>query len=74
MSNSMGIASAFVLSSLFVTPFAMAEESQTFAAQNAARVAAYEQHQIEMTAKAQQATQAPQASSTQAQPQAEKDS
>jgi hypothetical protein len=73
MSNSMGIASAFVLSSLFVTPFAMAEESQAFVAQNAARTAAYEQ-QSEMTAKAQQATQAPQASSLQAQPQAEKDS
>ncbi|MNF92639.1 hypothetical protein D3C84_752880 [compost metagenome] len=73
MSNSMGIASAFVLSSLFLSPFAMAEESQTFDSQNAARAAAYEEHQIEMTAKAQEATQAPQASSTQAK-QAEKDS
>ena len=42
MSNSMGIASAFVLSSLFLSPFAMAEESQAFVAQIAARAAAYE--------------------------------
>ena len=74
MSNSMGIASAFVLSSLFVSSFAMAEESQAFVAQNNARAAAYEEHQIEMTAKAQEATQAPQASSIQARPQASKDS
>ena len=73
MSNSMGIASAFVLSSLFLSPFAMAEESQAFVAQNTARAAAYEEHQIEMTAKAQEAAQAPQASSVQAK-QAEKDS
>ncbi|MNY68152.1 hypothetical protein D3C86_2058650 [compost metagenome] len=52
----------------------MAEESQAFVAQNAARATAYEAHQIEMTAKAQEATQAPQASSTQAQPQVSKDS
>eukprot|EP01030_Chromulinospumella_sphaerica_P005319 gene5319-5202_t len=51
----------------------MAEESQAFVAQNTARAAAYEEHQIEMTAKAQEATQAPQASSVQAK-QAEKDS
>lgn len=74
MSNSMGIASAFVLSSLFVTPFAMAEESHAFVAQNSARAAAFEERQIEMTAKAQEATQAPQASSLQAQPQVQKDS
>ncbi|KQZ92032.1 MULTISPECIES: hypothetical protein [unclassified Pseudomonas] len=65
MSNSMGIASAFVLSSLFLSPFAMAEESQAFVAQNSARAAVYAQHQSEMTAKAQDATQAPQAASTQ---------
>ncbi|MEX3773706.1 hypothetical protein [Pseudomonas sp. MYb118] len=74
MSNSMGIASAFVLSSLFVAPMVMAEESQTFAAHNAARAAAFEQHQNDMTAKAAGAAQAPQASSVQAQPQVEKDS
>lgn len=74
MSNTMGIASAFVLSSLFLSPFAMAEESQAFVAQNSARAAAYEEHQTEMTAKALEATQAPQASSTQAQPQVSKDS
>ncbi|WP_433771746.1 hypothetical protein [Pseudomonas putida] len=74
MSNSMGIASAFVLSALIVSPFAMAEESQAFVAQNAARAAAYEEYQNEMTAKAQQATQAPQASSTQSATDAQKDS
>ncbi|MGF6087872.1 hypothetical protein [Pseudomonas sp. 18173] len=74
MSNSMGIASAFVLSSLFLSPLAMAEESQTFVAHGAARSAAFEEHQVEMTAKAAQDAQAPQASSAQAQPQAEKDS
>jgi hypothetical protein len=65
MSNSMGIASAFVLSALFLSPFAVAEESQAFVAQNNARAAEYVQHQSEMTAKAQEATQAPQAASTQ---------
>lgn len=67
MSNSMGIASAFVLSSLFLSPFAMAEESQAFVAQNSARAAAFEEQQIEMTAKTQEAIQTPQASSSQAQ-------
>jgi hypothetical protein len=74
MSNSMGIASAFVLSSLFLSPVVMAEESQTFVTHNTARAAAFEEHQIEMTAKAAQDSQAPQASSTQAQSPAEKDS
>ncbi|UQS15081.1 hypothetical protein [Pseudomonas sp. HS6] len=73
MSNSMGIASAFVLSSLILSPMAMAEESQTFVAQNAARAHAFEQHQAEVMAKAQDATQAPQAATSQAQA-AEKDS
>lgn len=40
MSNSMGIASVFVLSSLLLSPVVMAEESQAFVAQNAARAAA----------------------------------
>jgi hypothetical protein len=74
MSNTMGIASAFVLSSLFLSPFAMAEESQSFVAQNAARAAAYEEHQSEMTAKAQNAAQTPQASTSTTQPRVEKDS
>lgn len=74
MSNSMGIASAFVLSSLFVSPFAMAEESHAFVAQNSARAAAFEEHQGEMTAKAQKANQAPQAASSKTQPEARKDS
>ncbi|WP_223459802.1 MULTISPECIES: hypothetical protein [unclassified Pseudomonas] len=76
MSNSMGIASAFVLSSFFLSPMAMvmAEESQTFVAHSAARAATFEEHQIEMTAKAVQDAQAPQASSSKAQSRAEKDS
>ncbi|CAI8956996.1 DUF4148 domain-containing protein [Pseudomonas sp. IT-P12] len=74
MSNSMGIASAFVLSSLFASPFVMAEESQTFAAHNAARAAAFEEYQSEMTAKAADAAQTPQASTVQAQPRVGKDS
>jgi len=74
MSNSMGIASAFVLSSLFLSPLAMAEESQTFVAHNAARAATFEEHRIEMTAKAAQDSQAPQASSIQGEPLVEKDS
>lgn len=74
MSNTMGIASAFVLSSLFLSPVAMAEESQTFAAQNNARAAAFEEYQSEMTAKAQDAAQTPQASTNRAQAGLEKDS
>ena len=74
MSNTMGIASAFVLSSLFISPFAIAEESQTFVAHNAARAAAFEAYQNEMTAKAPDAARTPQSSSSQAQPQVEKDS
>ncbi len=36
MSNSMGIASAFVLSALMLSPLAQAEESPVFAARNQA--------------------------------------
>ena len=67
MSNSMGIASAFVLSSLILSPMAMAEESQSFVAHNVARAQAYDQYQAEVMAKAQNATQAPQAATSQAQ-------
>ncbi|MCU1751795.1 hypothetical protein [Pseudomonas sp. 6D_7.1_Bac1] len=74
MSNSMGIASAFVLSSLFLSPLAMAEESQTFVAHNAARAETFEKAQAELTAKAQSAEQTRQTSATQAQPRVEKDS
>ena len=73
MSNSMGIASAFVLSSLFLSPLAFAEESQTFVTQNATRAATFEAQQIEMTAKTPEATQAAQALRIQTQ-QTEKDS
>jgi outer membrane lipoprotein-sorting protein len=74
MSNITGIASAFVLSSLFLSPFAIAEESQTFVAQNAARAAAYDQYQSDMTAKAQDAAQTPQASTSATRQRVEKDS
>jgi hypothetical protein len=50
MSSSMGMASVFALSSLLLSPLAMAEESPAFVAQNAARAAAFEQHQKELAA------------------------
>ncbi|WP_019693548.1 hypothetical protein [Pseudomonas fluorescens] len=74
MSNSMGIASAFVLSSLFLSPFAMAEESPAFVAHNAARTAAFDKSQAELTAKAQKSEKARQTSADPAQPQVDKDS
>ena len=73
MSNSMGIASAFVLSSLFLSPMAMAEESQSFVAHNVARAQAFDQHQGEVMVKAQDASQAPQAGMSRA-PASETDS
>ena len=51
MSTSMGMASVFVLSSLLLSPLAMAEESPAFVAQNVARAAAFEQGQAELTAR-----------------------
>ncbi|KAF2390220.1 MULTISPECIES: hypothetical protein [Pseudomonas] len=74
MSNTMGIASAFVLSALFLSPVAMAEESPAFVAHNVARAKAFEQAQEEMTAKAHDAEQTPQASTSAARQQVEKDS
>ncbi|KTS92792.1 hypothetical protein [Pseudomonas parafulva] len=43
MSNSMGIASVFVLSSLLLSPLAMAEESPAFVARNAEFAAAHQE-------------------------------
>ncbi|MGH8383032.1 hypothetical protein [Pseudomonas sp.] len=43
MSNSMGVASVFVLSSLLLSPLAMAEESQAFVARNAELSAVHDQ-------------------------------
>ncbi|WP_449429794.1 hypothetical protein [Pseudomonas putida] len=43
MSNSMGIASVFVLSSLLLSPLAMAEESQAFVARNAQFAAVHQE-------------------------------
>ncbi|MFK3818198.1 hypothetical protein ACI2KG_16595 [Pseudomonas sp. NPDC089407] len=42
MSNSMGIARVFVLSSLLLSPLAMAEESPAFVARNAAFAAVHQ--------------------------------
>ena len=43
MSNSMGIASVFVLSSLLLSPLAMAEESPAFVARNAELAAVHQE-------------------------------
>ena len=48
MSSSMGMASVFVLSSLLLSPLAMAEESPAFVAQNAARAASFDQARTEL--------------------------
>ncbi|MDD1149263.1 hypothetical protein M5G25_13265 [Pseudomonas sp. TNT2022 ID357] len=74
MSNSMGLASVFVLSSLFVVPIAMAEESQGFVARNAARAAAFEQAQIAQTAQQQNSQQAQKINAEHSKTDAHKDS
>lgn len=74
MSNSMGITSAFVLSSLFLAPMAMAEESQTFAAHNAARAAAFQDTQEALAAKQQNGEQLQNTTAEQRQPEVQKDS
>ncbi len=51
MSSSMGMASVFVMSSLLLSPLAMAEESPAFVAQNAARAASFDQAQTELAAR-----------------------
>ncbi|MBV4492940.1 hypothetical protein [Pseudomonas oryzicola] len=43
MSNSKGIASLFILSSLLLSPLAMAEESQAFIARNAELAAIHQE-------------------------------
>lgn len=43
MSNSMGIASVFILSSLLLSPLAMAEESQAFVTRNAEFAAVHQE-------------------------------
>lgn len=48
MSTSMGMASVLVLSSMLLSPLAMAEESPAFVAKNEARAAAFEQRQTEL--------------------------
>ncbi|WP_166360152.1 hypothetical protein [Pseudomonas akapageensis] len=74
MSNSMGIASAFVLSSLLLSPLAMAEESRAFVAHNAARQAAFEQANQELTAQDQERVQPQQTSAIQDSEETSKDS
>lgn len=65
MSTSMGIASVFVLSSLMLSPMAMAEESQGFIAQKAAHAAAFEKNRAQQIAKAKSAEKARQAEASQ---------
>ncbi|OLF51818.1 hypothetical protein [Pseudomonas chlororaphis] len=74
MSTSMGIASAFVLSSLFLAPLAMAEESQSFVAHNAARAAAFQDAQEALAAQRQNREQAQKITAEQGQPDDQKDS
>ncbi|WP_300730505.1 hypothetical protein [Pseudomonas sp.] len=74
MSSTMGMASVFVLSSLMLSPLAMAEESPAFVAQNAARAAAFEQHQAELTAQHRNDAQHPQAQAKTSIPADRKDS
>ncbi len=54
MSKSLGIAGAIILSSLMLSPLAMAEESPAFVARNEAVQANFEQHQEALALKAQQ--------------------
>ncbi len=74
MSTSMGIASVFVLSSLMLSPMAMAEESQGFIAQKAAHDAAFEKNQAHRIAAAKDAEEARQAKTEQVQDAVTKDS
>ncbi|MEF9900314.1 MAG: hypothetical protein RR736_23105 [Pseudomonas sp.] len=57
MSNSMGVASVFVLSSLLLSPLAMAEESQAFVARNAQLSAVHEQAREAFAAERDQSSQ-----------------
>ncbi|MHA6163667.1 hypothetical protein [Pseudomonas sichuanensis] len=52
MSNSMGIASVFVLSSLLLSPLAMAEESQAFVTRNAELAAVHQESREALAHKA----------------------
>jgi len=54
MSKSLGIAGAIMLSSLMLSPLAMAEESPAFVARNEAVQANFEHHQEAVALKAQQ--------------------
>ncbi|MBJ9976281.1 hypothetical protein IAE35_22115 [Pseudomonas sp. S75] len=58
MSNSMGIASVFVLSSLLLSPLALAEESPAFVARNAQVAASLQHSQEAYAAQPQDATKA----------------
>lgn len=50
MSKLTSIAGALIVSTLLISPFAMAEESESFVAQNEARHAVFEQHQEALAA------------------------
>ena len=62
MFKSIGFASALIVSSLLVAPFAMAEESQAFVARNEAIHANFEQHEEALAAQAREHDKTQQAS------------
>lgn len=74
MSNSMGIASVFVLSSVLLSPLAMAEESQAFVAQTARHQAGMAQAQEAYAKKQQDAAKASEQTASQVESSAAKDS
>lgn len=59
MSNSMGIASVFVLSSLLLSPLAMAEESSAFVTRNAELAAVHQEARDAVAANKAEATKSP---------------
>ncbi len=67
MSKSLGIVGAIILSSMMLSPLAMAEESPAFVARNEAIQANFEQHQEALALKAQQHENSQQAQAAKAQ-------
>jgi len=67
MSKFTTVAGALIVSSLLLSPFSIAEESQSFVAQNEARHAAFEQHQEVLAAQAKENLKTQQASASQQQ-------
>ncbi|MDB6051701.1 MAG: hypothetical protein JWR17_4447 [Pseudomonas sp.] len=65
MSKSITLAGAIIVSSLLLSPFAMAEESQSFVAQNEARHTVFVEHQEALAAQAKENLKTQQASASQ---------